>query len=74
MVIAYQWAIPIYANIEGPGLCVAGLPNCAPGSITVTQPDTTIFAIVVASIMTTALVGLVVLVRRLASRPKQPES
>ena len=58
MVTAYNWAIPIYANV-----------GSHPETFSVTQPDTTIFAIVVASIVTVILAGIVVLARRVA-RPE----
>ena len=71
VVVAYNWAIPIYANIGGPGLCPAESPDCSPATFTVTQPDTAVFAIVVASILTAFLAAAALVARRfLAGKPE----
>jgi len=63
MVLAYNWAIPIYANIGGPGLC--GEPNCGSvGTFTVNVPGTLNFALIVATCVTVVLGGLVLIGRR----------
>jgi hypothetical protein len=75
MVIAYNWAIPIYANLGGPGLCPAESPNCSPATFTVTQPDTTVFALIVASLVTGLLTAIVLLTRAVIGRAaKAPSS
>lgn len=67
MVVAYTWAIPIHANVGGPGLCPVEHPDCSPATFTQTQPDTTIFAIIVATIVAASLTATVLLVRRFSS-------
>lgn len=66
MVIAYNWAIPIYANVGGPGLCPGERPSCSPETFTVAQPDTAIFAVIVASLVTALLAGILLLIRRVS--------
>ena len=68
MVLAYNWAVPIYANIGGPGLCPVNTPNCSPETFTVNVPGTAIFAVIAASIVTALLAGVVFLVLRLTGR------
>jgi hypothetical protein len=70
MVIAYNWAIPIYANIGSAPLCGEPLANCSQeGTFTIHQPDTTIFAIVVASMVTAVVAAVVLLARWVSRRP-----
>jgi hypothetical protein len=63
MVVAYNWAIPIYANIGDPGLC--GEPNCGSvGTFTPNVPMAINFAVIVATCFTVVLGGMVLIGRR----------
>lgn len=74
LVIAYNWAIPIYANIGGPGLCPAESPNCSPATFRVTQPDTIVFALIVASLVTGLLAAIVLVARVVLGRADRTPS
>ena len=64
MVAAYLWAIPIFGNLRTEDF--HGVPDgySKLGPVTVNNPPNLIFAIVVASVATALLVGMVMLVRR----------
>jgi hypothetical protein len=68
MLIAFNWAMPIFADLRMPGLCAETTGCSHAETITVNLPPTLIFAIVAASTVTVLLAGLVLRLRRM-SRP-----